>query len=283
MGASSSVAASQQTAEAFLSQQFYGSCDISCTNRQENVNVALINSVLDGDINLTQKCSTNGNCMISSSADATSSVLFKAGNSSNAKNASNLFSGSILNFDSSVAQTNQDIKQTILQNTTEKCNVSTLNEMDDINILAENSKIGGDINLSQSGNAKGKCQLGNSFSAAAAATGMATDKATSGKDKKGQKFGDKAGLGSVLGFIIVIVIIFVLARMFTQSQKASAVEESSKKIAEARAKAGCAYGEPIKVDGKVVFGPDMKPICPVVPEGVKSTRKTSPHIQDTSL
>lgn len=266
MGASSSKTSSEQSAEAYLAQQFYGSCDVTCSNIESGINIDIINSVIGGNINLTQKCAVDANCAVSSTSDATSDVLFKASNSSNAKNASDLFSGSVFNFDNAVAESRQDIKQTIIQNTTETCKMASLNQMTDVNILAANSRIGGSINLDQSGSTQGTCQLGNNFSAAATATAMATNKATSGKDKKGQKKGSKAGIGSILGFVAVMAIIFVMARMFTSGQKRKAASQTMEQVAMARAEAGCPGGGKPVVDaktGKPIIDPrTMRPICP---------------------
>ena len=266
MGGSSSKSKSEQSAEAYLSQQFYGSCNITCTNIQSGINIDIINSVVAGDINLTQKCAVDASCMISSSSDATSDVMFKASNSTNAKNASNLFTGSAFNFDAASSESRQDIKQTIIQSTTEKCKMVSLNQMTDVSILAANSHIGGSINLSQDGSVQGNCQLGNNFSAATTATGMATNKATSGKDKKGQKKGSKAGIGSIIGFVVVMVVVFVIARMFTGSQAKKATTRAQQKASLARVEAGCPGGGKPIMDpstGLPVIDPKtLRPICP---------------------
>ena len=265
MGGSQSTSTSEQSAQAYLSQQFYGSCNISCTNIQSGINIDIINSVIGGDINLTQKCSVDANCMVSNVADATTDVLFKAANSSNAKNAANLFSGDILNFDSATSASRQDIKQTILQSTTETCKMASLNQMTNVNILAANSRIGGSINLSQDGSTQGTCQLGNNFTAAAAATAMANNSAASGKDKKGQKKGASTGLITILVIVGVGVVIYIIARMYNGN--ATKNEETSllKQVAQARAEAGCPGGLAAMKDkaGNFIIDPTTnRPVCP---------------------
>ena len=86
MGVSSSKAISEQAADVFLTQQFSGTCNVTCQNAMKNVSVVAIDSTIGGSIELDQSCSTNASCLIGSSMDATSDVLFKATNSSNAKN-----------------------------------------------------------------------------------------------------------------------------------------------------------------------------------------------------
>src|SRR6187399_337736 len=117
-GISTSNSSSFQSAAAYLSQNSQESCDITCTNIANEINIDIINSVIGGDINLTQSCSVNSSCLMGSASDATSDILFKCANSSNAKNAGGLF-----NFSADYANTmsRQQMKQTIIQSTSESC------------------------------------------------------------------------------------------------------------------------------------------------------------------
>lgn len=265
-GYSSAQTISEKKAEAFLAQQFHGSCDIICKNIQENTVIDIINSSIAGGINITQKCDVNAKCAVSSTGDATSDVLFKAKNSTNAKN-----SGGFLQFndDESLSSSRQDIKQTIIQKTDESCKLASVNNMTGLSILAANSSLTGGINIDQSGSTSGSCKLGNNMSAAATATGMSDQTATSGKDKKGQKFGDKAGIGSILGFVVIIVVVFILARMYTGGRDKTKITKTMMKVAYARAEAGCPGGLKPILDhktGKPIIDPNtMGPICPPPP------------------
>lgn len=264
MGASTSTSTSEQTANAFLSQQFSGSCDITCTNIAEGINIDIINSVIGGSINLTQTCNVDASCMVSNSSDATSDIMFKAANSSNAKNAANLFSGDLFNADWAQSSSRQNIKQKILQNTTETCKMASLNQMKDVSILAANSVIGGSVNISQSGSTTGTCQLSNNFSAAASATAMASNSATSGKDKKGQKFGGAAG---IVGVIIVLgVVVYIVAKMYVNNRTSDQYDAEVNAANQARMKAGCLGGKKPITDakGNVVLDPRTgRVVCPV--------------------
>jgi hypothetical protein len=264
MGASSSKSVTEQSADAYLAQTFHGSCNVTCTNLQSNINVDIINSVIGGNINLTQKCAVDANCAVSSLSDATSDVLYKAENSSNAKNSTSLFTGSIFNFDTATSRSRQAIKQNITQSTTEKCKLANLNQMNNVNILAANSQIGGSIDVAQGGSVQGECQLSNNLTAAAMATAMATNKSTSGKDKKGEKKG--GGIGSIIGFIVVMIIVFIIAHMFTGGQKSRADAAVQQKVALARAQAGCPGGLKPIIDSEtglpIIDPKTMRPVCP---------------------
>ncbi len=262
-GGSSSVSQSEQSAQAFLSQQFYGSCNITCTNIASDVDIDIIGTVIGGSVNLTQSCSVDANCMVSGSSDAASDILFKAKNSTNAKDVGGLFSGSLFNFDSARSSSRQDIKQSIVQSTTEKCKLASLNQMNDITILAANSVIGGSINIGQTGSTQGTCQLSNNLTAAASATAMASNVAQSGKDKKAQKGGLLVFVAVFAGIMIAVAII---AKIYTGSRDQGTLDDQMKLADEARAFAGCAGGKKVidVATGKPVIDPvTRKPICPI--------------------
>lgn len=271
MGGSISVSSSEQSASAVLSQQFSGSCDITCTNTASNVNIDIINSVIGGDVNLTQSCSVNANCMISGSSDATSDIMFKAANSTNAKNAANLFSGDLFNFDGSISQSRQDIKQKILQSTTETCKLASLNQLNDITILAANSNIGGSINVGQTGSTAGQCNLKNNLSAASIATAMATNTATSGKDKKGSKKGGSAVLIGIFVVIGLIIVAYVVAKIYTNNRDTNIQTAHENLISMERAKAGCLGGAKAltnPVTGVPLIDNFGRPVCPPIDLGI---------------
>jgi hypothetical protein len=273
-GSSSSLSESEQSAEAYLAQTYSGSCNITCTNIQQNVNIDIINSIVGGNINLTQSCSVDASCMVSSSSDATSDVLFKATNSTNAKNAGSLFGG-LWNTDTAQSLSRQDIKQTIMQNTTEKCKLATLNQMNGITILAANSVIGGSIDIGQTGSVQGTCQLQNNMTAAASATAMASNTASSGKDKKAQKKGGSSTLITIIAFIGIMVIVFIIAKMYTSGQAQTAKDNLLKEVEVARGKAGCLGGvKPImdKFGNPIIDPQTLRPIC--APPDIKPVAPT---------
>jgi hypothetical protein len=267
MGGSLSVSSSDQEASALISQQFAGSCDITCTNVASGINIDIINSVVGGDVNLTQSCSVNANCMISGSSDATSDIMFKAANSTNAKNAANLFSGDLFNLDTGISQSRQNIKQSILQSTTETCKLASLNQLNDITILAANSNIGGSINIGQTGSTAGQCNLKNNLSAAAMASAMATNTATSGKDKKGSKKGGSAVLIGIFVVIGLVIIVYVIAKIYT-GQRDSSIEAAHNNMVNAvKAEAGCLGGKKALTNpltGAPLIDRFGKPVCPPI-------------------
>ena len=259
MGASTSITRSEQSAEAFISQQFSGSCNVKCENIASGINIDIINTIVSGDISLTQKCAVDANCSISSASDATSDVLFKANNSSSAS-APGLFQ-----IETAINTSRQDIKQQLIQKTSENCEMSSLNQMTDVNILAANSKIGGSIKIDQEGSAKGSCQLSNQLSAAASATAMATNTAKSGKDKKG---GKKSTIAQLFSVIAVLGVVYFISKMYTSGRDEGKITKAMKEVAMARVEAGCpGGGKPIvnHKTGKPIIDPKtLGPICPPV-------------------
>lgn len=268
MGSSVSVSSSEQSAQALLSQQFSGSCNITCTNTMDNVNIDIINSVVGGNISLTQTCSVDASCMISGSSDATSDVLFKAANSTNAKNAGNIFSGDIGNMDYASSSSRQDIKQSILQNTTQTCKMASLNQMNDITILAANSVIGGNIAIGQTGSVSGQCQLNNNLSAAATATALASNTAQSGKDKKGSKKGGSAVFIGIFVVMGICVVVYIVGKIYTSSRDSAAEKSYSDTVNNVKAAAGCPGGKKALTNpktGEFLFDQITgKPVCPPI-------------------
>ncbi len=220
---------------------------------------------------INQSCATNASCLIGSNMDATTDVLFKATNASNAKNTTELpwfLQG--INFDYAESSSRQDIRQAITQTTNESCNISSYNQMNNISIFAANSTIGGDISISQNASTQGQCQLTNSMQAAAYASGQAQNTATSGKDKKGEKFGHKSGKLMIVTYLIigvvVVIIVSIVAKIISGHSKKTAKSKLKQEFIEARAMVGCPGGIKPVLDpntGKPIINPETnKPVCP---------------------
>lgn len=267
LGTSKSTTTSTAEASSFIAQQFAGTCDITCNNIMSNVSVDLFYSNVGGDVNLTQTCSSNPTCIINSSFGATTDTLLKAANSSNAKNASKFLG---INFDSSKINNTLDIRQNISQNTTQTCNIGSLNQMDGVSILAENSNIGGSINLTQTGSTSGSCSMSSALSAAAAASGGSTNNSQSGKDKLGQKKGSKSGKLGVLSYLLIggliLIVIVIIGRIISSNSKSNETASEIEKLTAAKLAAGCPDGAKPLLDPKTlqpIINPQTHgPMCP---------------------
>jgi hypothetical protein len=214
VGVSVSSTSSKQDFAANIMQQYSGSCDVECNNDMSNIDLDLIRTKVGGDITLTQACTANASCLISSNTSATADAIFKATNSSSASDPQII---SALNpgvqVDISRSSSVQQIQDTISQLTNQNCKVSSTNQMNNIDIFAYDSDIGGSIQLAQQGNVGGQCQLENNMNAAAYATGSVGNCSTSGKLLKKKCSAGKGGksIGSfIIGFIIVVVVIILL-------------------------------------------------------------------------
>lgn len=210
LGYSKSSNVSEQSASANLTQQYSGTCQISCVNEIDNVNVDIINSTVEGDVSITQTCSANGQCLFNNNMDATSDIMFKAANSTNALDAGSWLAG-LFNADISENESIQNMQQTITQAIDQQCNVTSTNQMNNVDIFAANSYIGGNISIGQYGSANGNCQLNSTMSAADYATGTIDNCATSGKKiAKKCSMGKNMNLTQIIIYIIVAVVIFVV-------------------------------------------------------------------------
>ena len=210
LAASTSTSKSEQEAQTYITQQFAGTCEITCNNSASNVSIDVINDVVGGDVGITQTCSTNGACIIGNTSDTVTDVYFAAANSSN--------SGIAFPFqwNKSISEGRQNIKQSVREKTKEGCNMSTYNQVDNISILAANSTIGGSVGITQEGSPSGQCQLNNSMSAAAKASGQVENTSTSGKDKAGS-----FGMIYWIVFVVVVISIAGFAAKFMSSKSSS--------------------------------------------------------------
>lgn len=184
MGLSQSNVLSVQEAEQQLQQSYNGSCNISCTNVNNNTTIDINNTTINGGITVEQVCSVDANCAISSTMDISASIFFSAKNSAGASSATGLLLGYAPNADISNIGSYQEMRQLLSQSVMEECNVSTTNEMNNLTIFANNSVINGGIMVDQTGNITGGCALSNSMQMAATATGQVTNSAQSGKKAK---------------------------------------------------------------------------------------------------
>lgn len=291
-GVSKTNVQNTQEASAFITQQFAGTCDVQCVNKMSDIDVTLVNTDLKGGITFNQTCSSNPNCIIGSSLAATADILFKAANSANAANAKPLIG---FNFDSTKIKNVTDIRENISQNTNQQCNISSVNEMSDISILAVNSTIGGGINLDQQGNASGNCQLTSSTNAAAVASGDVTNTARSGKGSNKNKSGKLATITNIAIIAAVVFVIYIIGKVISGNSKSS---ESAKEIAEltaAKVAAGCPggakplmnqkTGEPLinpKTHGLYCPPPSMKPSGQSASSASGSLSAQSPSVAQIS-
>ena len=184
MGGSKSTVLSVQEAEQQLQQSYKGTCNISCTNVMNNTTIDIENTTINGGITITQVCSVDANCAISSTMDISASIFFSAKNSAGASPAWGLLTGYAPNVDLSSISSYQEMRQQLSQNVMETCKVSSTNEMNNLTIFMNNDVINGGLQIDQSGNITGGCALSNSMQMAATATGLVTNNAQAGKKAK---------------------------------------------------------------------------------------------------
>jgi hypothetical protein len=203
MGNSAS-SSSYQYADAQIAQSYQGTCDINCENSMNNVDITFINSNVGNNVNVTQSCAVNGQCLFNNTMDSTADVIFKASNSANA-------AAAILqlpSFDSSSTFSLQSIQENINESTSQTCDVSSINQMNNLNFFAANTDISGSVNIGQSGVTNGNCQLNDSMRASAYASGTIDNCAAAGKAAKGKCSLGK-GSSSITYFLIILLIIVV--------------------------------------------------------------------------
>lgn len=219
------VSSATQIANANITQQYSGTCKISCNNSINNASIQTINSHIDGDIRVTQTCAVNGQCVMNSTAGALADVAFKATNA--------VISAPW--FGTEKSESYQDINENIQQYVNQKCEVSSSNEMNNISIFAANSYIGGGISIGQNATVGGDCSLSSLMSATAKATEIADNCSSAGKAaKKKACSGKGGGIGSILLYGIIAVVLFVAVMMVVKYMKGGALPDCTDELVAAK-------------------------------------------------
>ena len=200
----------EQDNDNFITQNYSGTCKISCDNEIHDANINIINSNVQGGVSVTQECNVDGQCYFGVTQDATSNIVSKATNSSNARNVET----GIGNTDVSNVDNRQYNRAVINQAISQHCDDSSINDIQDMNLYVGNSNIQGGVSIMQKGNVKGNCSMNANMKALADATSIADNKSSSGKDKKASKKGSKfAMITTIVGFIVLLLIVFIIAKL----------------------------------------------------------------------
>lgn len=200
---SSDTSTSTQVANTDITQQYSGTCQISCNNQIDSAKITLINDNIGGDVKVTQTCSVNGQCLMNSSVSALADTTFKAANAAS----------SALQWlpHSSTTMSYQEINENIQQYVNQKCKITSSNEIGNAEIYAVNTYVAGGIAIDQNATAGGSCSLSSLMGATAKATGIADNCAASGKAAKKKSCGGKGkggGLGTFILYAIIAMVLF---------------------------------------------------------------------------
>lgn len=241
MGGSSSKAETDISPDQFITQQFSSNCDVSCTNIQNNEKVRLFGTTVNGNISFSQSCSTNAICLSNSNIDAMADSILKATQQAVASNPGYFKS----------EDTESDIyvnpKQDIMQSTMQTCSISSLNEMNNVSLLAVNSKLNGNISFDQQGSTVGQCMLGSTMSASDLLT-AATDNTSAAGKKQGKGILQYLIIGIVI--IVICVTLFTVAHFLFKGQSKGDAKKQNKIVAEAIIERGCPMGAKPMIDHK---------------------------------
>lgn len=262
-GTSSSSIYNSTDIESYISQQYSGTCDISCQNVEKDVNISVINSNVPGGIKISQQCSVDGSCYMGSNLDAVSDVLAKATNAASADAASGFLGDLVHNYNSNITN-RTEIRTGISQAVSNSCNISSTNDLENVNIYAANSNLGGGIVIDQESDSKGRCAFNNAMQATAKATAIADNKASSGKDKYGYKSQKIEAIVSIVAAVVVLLIIFIIAKLFTR--KNTEADDKNKPTQS---------GMPYYVPFPMQYAPTPYPPMPY-PEYISSTPTSLP-------
>lgn len=213
---SDSQSYSQQVANANLTQTYFGSCQFNCDNTINDVSVIVNNSHIN-DINMTNACFVDANCILSTSVSAISDVLFAAKNGSTATDPNNtVFNGVSVNISDSSSY--QDINQAVNTNIIAKCGGVSYDNISNVLVFINNSDAH-DVNIANMGTATGSCSLNTAMSAQTQASATSDNTSSAGGGGK-----DKGKGSSIIGYIVVPIVllagIYMVMRMLQHPAQA---------------------------------------------------------------
>jgi hypothetical protein len=214
LGLNVSSATSEQTNLSDISQSYSGTCAINCSNSIGDINYIFKDSSVD-DIEFTQACTLDANCLIAANVATTTDLLAKAQNSAAIKDAAKAFvdiSGASANISNTSTRQNNIVK--IRNAVNEQCTEGTINSMGNFNILADGSTLH-KIKVAQTGEGSGRCGLDATMNATAHLMSESDNASTIDRGK---------GTFSFAGVIAAIVIFCMIMGAFAyfKSKKGTA-------------------------------------------------------------
>lgn len=215
MGGDHATSESQQIANAYITQNYAGSCSVECDNTISGLSIEFINSVLGGNLEISQVCSANAQCIFNSTNSALADVAFSAQNSTTA--APGVIPG--ITSQSATSASYQQINESILQSVSQKCNVQSANSASNVSIFAENSTIGGSVIYNQTGTSEGQCQFTTTMNATDIATGSANNCSGAGKKAKKACGGKGSSSGNIFLYVGAGILALMMAGMAFKAYK----------------------------------------------------------------
>ena len=222
-GWSSSTINDPQEDNSRIVQQYSGTCSVSCQNEIDDVSIAIINSSVGGNVEVTQSCAVNSQCAFQTTQSALSDAILKAQNSSNA--ALRYLS---IGVTTSKINSPQSISQPISESVTQSCNLSSTNDLDNVSIFASNSQIGGNVVVGQVGDVRGGCALQTSMTAQELATASNNSCAQSGSKKSCGGKGGKGSIGKYVLYGIGAIVLFMVVMLVVRLVRGSGAPKATK-------------------------------------------------------
>lgn len=201
-GATSSEARSEQSIESVVDTNIKSGCNYVCNNNMRKVRISAENSI-GADIQLEQKCVANANCQINTTADVITDIMMKTKNTADAEEKQAL---SLLNLSKSKVDSVQNTKQATLTEITNNCDVSAINNMEDIVINIAGS-IGDRVKIEQSALATGNCGMKTASKVVSNLTEDSNNKSVAG---------GKSGKMDMIMWIVIAIVVLSFAGIFAK-------------------------------------------------------------------
>lgn len=192
-------------------QSSQNSCTAVCENTFANNTIIISGTTIDGDVDLSLKCSAEALCSQDNSIDASVKNVLKNAVSQTA--ATSGFPSRLLDANTNIAELTNRTKTTLSQFLSNSCTATSTNLTEGNLIYLTNSQIGGSLVLSQEGNARANCSQTN-----AAKLSVTNDLSNTAK-QSAISSGLFGGLGGIVGLLFVAAIIGVGIYMYSKNKK----------------------------------------------------------------
>jgi len=198
----------EQSYEVSDIQKYAALCSASCSNDMDN-NTYVISGKINGDVNISQTCKGNANCIVQQQLDAIAQQT--ATNSTSNTNQSGL--PKFFSLDANTVSNVTAVKSKLEQYVNNECRtvVSNLSKNSTF-IVRSDADISGNVNISQNGDAAAQCAMVTAAKLQSIANGVNTSTASNGSVSAGA-----ATTLIILGivfFIVAAVAIFIFVSVY---------------------------------------------------------------------
>lgn len=207
-GVQSNVAISNQTIQNNMLQSTSNVCKSVCTNTRNGGQVIIKDGTNWGELDLSQSCTANSTCIISTNMSSTVNNVLDALLKQQQSAQQSVFAFT-LQVQTNVTDLEQNIQNNLTQVINSSCQASATNTQNNPFVYIGNSNNMGKINLSQAASSNASCQMTN-------VAGIQLTNEATAKIDQGQKI---TSVMAIIALVILAIIILIIVFLFKGGKK----------------------------------------------------------------